>query len=143
MSSATIMMNQNKKQLDKMMYEQRKSQITAIKGRISGATEGNISNINKKINDLAEKLEISVKGISDLQSLIDQFEDKRERSSASDQELDSYANNLDLEIEDCTAKINDLESEISSLKAQYQTALHDEQEAARKALENTLQLVTG
>lgn len=143
MSSASILLNKGKKELEKQTYETRKFQVSIVKGRISDASDDHVTSINNKIDDIGVKLSDGVKGISAVSTLTSEMANKKEKSGTGDGYLSTYSNDLDSEIADCDTKIGELETEISSLSQQYETALHDEQEAAKKVLEDAKKLVFG
>ena len=135
MLSAVLLLEKGKKLADKQIYEQRKEQITAIKGNISIASDTNVTDINNMISNCVEMLEDGIAGISAVGTLKDAMSEKKEKSYADDGCLTLYEDDLVKEISDCETKINNLAAEASSLETQYQTALNDEKEAALKALE--------
>lgn len=134
-TSIGLLLEKGQKQNERNTVERRKTYVTGIKGKVSSAADGNISDINSKIDALAGKIESAIKGISAVGTLTGEFDGKKEPDSASDTNLSSFDSNLASEISDCDSKISDLDTQISSLQSRYETALNDEKEAAKKALE--------
>lgn len=133
MSSLDLFFAKQGKESEKRKYEERKSQVTTVKGKISDASDGNVTNINGKIDGAVTKLASAINGIS-IDSLVGEMNGKKEKSGTNDSHLSSYEGYLSSEITDCETKIGNLETEISSLASRYEQALNEEKEAAKKML---------
>lgn len=135
-TSIGLLFEKGQKQNERNTIERRKTYVSGVKGKISSAADGNVSDINSKIDKLAEKIESSIKGISAVGTLTGRFDGKKESDSSSDSALSSFDGNLASEISDCDSKVTELDAQISSLQSRYETALQDEADAAKKALES-------
>ena len=133
MSSISIYWEKMGKEADKRTYENRKSQVTGVKGWISTACDDHVTNINNDIDELGGKIEDAITGISQVGMLVTELGNKKEKDSGSDGNISSYSGNLDSEISDCDTKIDELETEISSLETQYTNAVNQEKEAVKEA----------
>lgn len=139
MSSLSILWNKERKQQEKKTYENRKQEVTNVKGTISSASDDNVSDINNKIDDCGTQLSSGITGIAEVGTLVTAMNGKKEKSGTSDGHLSSYDGELASEIADCETKISNLETEISSLETQYQAALDEE----KKALEEIKNVIFG
>lgn len=134
-TSIGLLFEKAQKQNERDTIERRKTYVSGVKGKLSSVADGNVLDINSKIDKLEEKIESSIKGISAVSNLTGQFDGKKESDSLSDSSLSSFDGNLASEISDCDSKITELDAQIRSLQSRYETALKDEAEAAKKALE--------
>lgn len=138
MSSANILIQIGNKEIEKLKYETRKTQITSIKNNISNYTDSYVSNINNQIDELSSSLNSGISGISETTELTNSLPSYKEKYGNNDSFLSNYENYLNDEIQDCQTKINNLETDKSALNRQYSTALQQEAEDAKKKLKKLI-----
>ena len=101
MSSVSILFAKQGKEAEKRKYERRKEQVTTVKGRISDASDDNVTSINGKIEDIGAKVSSAISGIASVATLVTEMKDKKEKGGTSDNHLSSYESCLVSEIADC------------------------------------------
>ena len=70
MSSVSILFAKQGKEAEKRKYERRKEQVTTVKGRISDASDDNVTSINGKIEDIGAKVSSAISGIASVATLV-------------------------------------------------------------------------
>ncbi len=134
MGSAETLAEKNRTIAEKRQYEERREQISHIKGRVYDVSDDHVIDINKKIDQCVDELQGGICGIDCVSSLISTLTGNKEKIGTSDANLGDYDSNLGSELSDCDRKIYELELRIQELDRRY----HEEcarEEAERRARE--------
>lgn len=123
------------KKTEREGYKRRKEQVGQVKGKIGDVSDDYVNSINGKIEKLNGSLSTAIKGLNVIETLQNATSEKKEKVGTGDSFLANCSSELSSEISDCKTKIESLDDEISRLQKQYESEIHAEREAARKAAE--------
>lgn len=137
-SSSELRAEKEKKEKELKSYRRRKEQVTAIMNSVQSAFEGNIDDINERMNKVVEEQSDGFNNFPYISGVNESISSDKEKSTSSDEKMSSVQSNLSDDNAKTEEKIKALIEEIADLEEAIAAAEAAEAAEALAALQSAL-----